>query len=131
MPAEKDLIPIISIADAGAGILAIADVTDEWLSRPHGVRGVAYAVRVASHADSMSPRYDPGMLVVASPNVECVSGDFAVVGLSNDNKTIKQVFFREDKVILHSLNPDYDDVEIEKEELEFCDRIIWSREPKW
>ncbi len=136
MPTEKGLIPVIAITDAGDGIESTdqgypTGYSDEYVSRPFGMNDPnAYAVRITDLADSMQPLLKPGMLCIASPNLECRNGDMVVVRTSDNNTRIKFIYFKNDKIVLKSQNPNYDDVEIKRKDLMFCHPVIWWRRAK-
>ena len=134
-PREMNLIPVVGIADAGRGIDSLDNgfapgYTDEWLSRPQGLKDPnAYAVVIRSGAISMLPLLKPGMKVVASPNLQCRSGDLAIIKLKNDQATIKEIKFETDHVVLTAWNRDYEPHEliVDKKDLQFCHPIVWFR----
>ena len=135
IPRDMNLIPVVGIADAGKGIDSLDNgfppgYADEWLSRPQGLKDPnAYAVVIRSGAISMLPLLKPGMKVVASPNLQCRSGDLAIIKLKNDEATIKEIKFETDHVVLTAWNPDYEPQQlmVDKKHLEFCHPIIWFR----
>lgn len=136
-PAEAGpMIPVIAVADAGRGIESTDQgypqgFSDEYVSRPHGLTDAnAYCIRVAKEAYSMEPVLRPGMLCIASPNLECQNGDMAVVKTKNFDTTIKLVYFKGSQVTLKSYSPDQEDILIERKDLILCHPIVWWRRPK-
>lgn len=130
VPAEKGVIPIISLADAGSRIMDDDAITDEYVSRPHGLKGDAMAVRITSDAESMLPSLRPNMLCVFTPNIEPVNHDIVVVRLEDGRKLIKEVQFQNNSVILKSHNPEYEDISVSKDEILEMYPVIWWRRPK-
>lgn len=135
IPRYMNLIPVLGIADAGKGT-ASADggfppgYADEWLSRPQGLKDPnAYAVVVRSGAISMLPMLKPGMKLIASPNIECRSGDLAIVRLKNGDVTIKEIKFSAEEVTLIAWNVDHEPnkLKVNKQDIEFCHPIVWIR----
>jgi len=59
-----------------------------------------------------------GTYVIFSPDLEVNNGDIAVVNL-NGALTIKQVFFHHDHIVLHSANPDFRPLVVNKTD-DFC-----------
>ena len=135
IPRDMNLIPVVGIADAGKGIDSLDNgfppgYADEWLSRPQGLKDPnAYAVVIRSGAISMLPLLKPGMKVVASPNIECRSGDLAIIRLKNGDVTIKELKFSTEEVTLIAWNVDYEPskLKVNKKDVEFCHPIIWFR----
>ena len=129
------LIPVVGIADAGKGIDSIdggfpSGYSDEWITRPQGMKDhQAYAVIIRTGAGSMLPLLKPGMKVIASPNLECKSGDLAIIRLKNGDTTIKELKFSIEEVTLIAWNVDYEphELNVHKKDIEFCHPIIWFR----
>ena len=135
IPRDMNLIPVLGIADAGKGIDSVdggfpPGYSDEWLSRPQGMKDPnAYAVVIRSGAISMLPLLKPGMKLIASPNIECRSGDLAIIRLKNGDVTIKELKFSTEEVTLIAWNVDYEPskLKVNKKDVEFCHPIIWFR----
>lgn len=132
---DMSLIPVLGITDAGKGIDSVdggfpPGYADEWLSRPQGLKDPnAYAVVIRSGAISMLPLLKPGMKLIASPNIECRSGDLAIIRLKNGDVTIKELKFSNEEVTLIAWNVDYEPskLKVKKKDVEFCHPIIWFR----
>ncbi len=130
MPAEKELIPILGIAEAGAGICNVDQgyppgISDEWISRPYGVKDPkAFGIRI--EGDSMSPKYDHGQRVIVSPNINIHSKDKVLVVLKDDEAIICEIHFIDDKVKLVKFNAD--DIEVNRADIKKMYKIIWTKE---
>lgn len=130
LPLSAVRIPIISYAQAGVDgffldsfpvgcgfgeIYCPVDVKD-----PN-----AYALIV--NGDSMYPRIEQGDIVVVSPNTGVTAGDCAVVKLRGGEVLLKRVRQKNGKYILESINAEYSIIEVEKEEISFCHKIVWIK----
>jgi len=129
MPKEKGLIPVVGLAEAGKGIDSVDDYpeggADMFISRPSGLKDFnAYGVLV--EGDSMYPAYKPRSIVVCSPNIECQSGDTAVIGLKSGERLIGEIHFN-DTIIIKKYNPKYNPIEIKRSDISFCHRIMWVK----
>ena len=72
----------------------------------------------------MAPLLKPGWYVLASPNIEAKNENLAVVKLKEDQVMINEFHFNGGKVLLHSFNPKYDDLEFACEAQEFIYPIV-------
>jgi len=98
-----------------------------YIERPYDVTDDnAYAVEV--RGISMSPRYEDGEIVVASPQREVRNGDYVVVKLATGEVMIKKIKFREGLIILTSVNPTVDAWVCRPEEVLFYHKIVWHKE---
>jgi len=122
-PAEKGLIPVVGIAEAGTGIDGTDTGGDEFISRPHGLKDAnAYAVVVVG--DSMKPALKPFTKVIASPNLEVQSGDLAIVRLKDDNVLIAEVRLGKNITLIKYNGSD---IHTKKEDVKFMHKIVWTR----
>jgi len=130
MAKETGLIPVVALADAGKeGIMSEVEV-HEYVSRPAGMKGEAYAVTIGKESDSMDP-IPPGTKVIASPNVEARTGDIAIIRFQSGDCFIKRVRFKDkDTLVMESWNPDYDDVIKMMSEIESIHPVYWMRLPR-
>lgn len=129
-PGPEQLIPVIGLAEAGEGIDAgdrdyPVGISDEYITPPHMIRDSnAFFTRV--EGESMSPVYRPRQRVLVNPNLQCQSGDRAVVKLKNGRKLIAEVRFKGDKILLRKYNDD--DMTVLREDVVFCYKIVWAKE---
>ncbi|MEJ2367032.1 MAG: helix-turn-helix transcriptional regulator [Acidobacteriota bacterium] len=129
IPAE---IPVVAFVSAGPGV----EFTDQGypagggmyfverppsFTDPHG-----FAVEVSG--DSMTPKYEKGQVVLVDTRKRPVSGDYAVVGLTNGEKYIKRYREAGGMVVLESVNTLYDPVVVPPEEVRFAYKVVWSKE---
>ncbi len=97
------------------------------ISRPAGLTDKqAYGVRV--RGDSMRPKYEPGDVLVVSPNMPVRTGLRCYVQLKSGERLIKQVRRTIGGWLLESINQAYESREVRDDEIEFMHRIVWARE---
>jgi transcriptional regulator with XRE-family HTH domain len=121
---EGDASPIGTAWDQEGRLLAHIS---ERISRPAGLNDKqAYGVRV--RGDSMRPKYEPGDILVVSPNLPVRTGLRCYVQLKSGERLIKQVRRTMSGWMLESINQAYDSREVRDDEIEFMHRIIWARE---
>jgi SOS-response transcriptional repressor LexA len=77
--------------------------------------------------DSMMPEFNPGDRIVVSPNAHVDNGNYCVIEI-NGQACLKKVIFHNDEIQLKSLNPDYNDVFITRDEKSFriIGKVIWK-----
>lgn len=74
-----------------------------------------FALKVSE--DCMEPEFRAGDIVIIKPNVSVSNGDYVIVKDSKlDKATFKQYKVYGKKVILHPLNPNYADIELDHDE---------------
>jgi SOS-response transcriptional repressor LexA len=101
-PAEATTDGLIAWDDAGV----LQNDVEKWISRPRKLKDIrAYALIV--RGDSMSPRYLPGELIIASPKATLKDGHFACVQLTTGERMIKRVYRQADGWNLISINDAY------------------------
>lgn len=98
-----------------------------YIKRPYDVTDEnAYAVEV--RGESMSPRYEPGEVVVVSPQHPVNAGDYVVAKLHNGEVMIKRITFRDNLIILGSVNPAVEPCIYAPDEVLFFHKIVWKKE---
>lgn len=120
---KKNDVPIVGWAEAQTnGLIAWNDdglvrgQIEEWVSRSFADGDPkAYALRIRN--DSMVPRYHPGEIIVAQPQVRAKDGDYAVVQFVSEERVVKRIFRRDGRWVLHSENPLYSDREVLDEDI--------------
>lgn len=94
---------------------------DEWIESDVRGRNV-FALRVVG--DSMEPEFKEGEVVIVSPHVEALPGDFVVVKDREDKATFKQLKKYGPRWVLHPLNPKYDDQEVSRGEFRIIGKVV-------
>jgi len=121
---EGDASPIGTAWDNEGKLLSSIS---ERISRPAGLSDKhAYGVRV--RGDSMRPKYEPGDVLVVSPNLPVRTGLRCYVQLKSGERLIKQVRRTISGWLLESINQAYESREVRDDEIEFMHRIVWARE---
>lgn len=128
---KESRIPVVGLVEAGKG----GFYDDQGypvgqgmytVSRPYDLKDTnAYGVEVSG--DSMVPRLYDRDVVIASPAKAVLSGDLAVVRFSDDEVVIKRVRFKDDLVILESVNPAYEPRILSRHEIKFMHRVVWIK----
>ena len=115
--AEPDMrlrsLPLYSIAvSAGTGQFLDSEdyeMTEVGSDVPDSAN---FGVRVAG--DSMEPRFHDGQTVWVSQQHSLMTGEIGIF-LYDGNAYLKQLAAKEDRLVLHSLNPAYDDIPVSPE----------------
>ncbi len=108
-------VPIISWVAAGSwhqdGAPGDPAQADEWTETD--VRGKkVFALKVKG--DSMAPEFSEGEVIIVNPDAEAVPGDFVILKNDGDEATFKQLKKYGKTLVLHPLNPKYEDIELKK-----------------
>jgi phage repressor protein C with HTH and peptisase S24 domain len=131
IPRPSGRIPIISWAQAGPdGFFEDAFPTGAGfgeINRPYDVTDPnAYALIISG--DSMIPKFEPGDVILVSPNMGVRTGDYAVARLKDGTVAAKRVKAKNGGFVLESVNLDYPPVECKAEEVVFLHRIVWVKQ---
>lgn len=131
----KDDLPVITEGDASPRGELLRDIeegralrdVEHWTSRPFDVRDQqAYAIKV--RGDSMLPVFEPGMVLIVSPNTPVkVRGDNAYVQLHNGERLVKRVRRQEGGWILESYNRAYETRFVPADEVGSVHRIVYAK----
>ncbi len=127
-PARRG-VPLLGFAQAGA--LGFFDdsgfpVGQGWeeIEIPGGPDDV-YALEIAG--DSMMPVYRDGDRIIVQPTPEPRRGDRVVVKTLTGEVMAKEVArVTAKRIELHSLNPEYDDRVLDREDIAWIARILWA-----
>lgn len=125
-------IPVVSFASAGEAV----NFTDQGYPQGGGMYFIdrpanfsdpnGFGIEVSG--DSMVPKYEDGQVVLVDTRKCPQSGDYAVVGLMNGDKYIKRYREAQGVVILESVNPLYEPIVVQKDEIRFAYKIVWVKE---
>jgi len=131
IPRPTGKIPIISWAQAGPDGFFLdsfpAGSGFGDINRPYDITDPnAYALIISG--DSMIPKYEPGDVILVSPNMGVQTGDYAVVRLKDGTVAAKRVKAKDDNYFLESVNPDYEPIRCKKDDLIFMHRIVWVKQ---
>jgi len=131
IPPPQGKIPIISWAQAGPdGFFADSFPSGSGfgdINRPYDVTDPnAYALIISG--DSMVPKYEPGDIILVSPNMGVQTGDYAVVRLKDGTVMAKRVKAKNSHFIFESVNPEQGPIECQSEDVIFMHRIVWVKQ---
>lgn len=131
IPQPTTKIPIVSWAQAGTGGYFedshLQGAGFGYINRPYDVLdNSAYALIISG--DSMIPKYEPGDVVIVSPELIVQTGDYAIVKLQNGEVMAKRVKEKNSHYILESINPEFCTRECKKEDIVFIHRIVWVKQ---
>lgn len=117
LKAEPDVrtrsLPLYSLAvSAGTGQFLDSEDYEMTEVGPEVSDSANFGVRVAG--DSMEPQFHDGQTVWVSQQHSLMTGEFGIF-LYDGNAYLKQLVAGEDQLVLHSLNPAYDDIPVSPE----------------
>jgi len=129
-PAGGQLVPVIGLAEAGAGGFfddggyPVGEGWDEIVF-PGVEDEHAYALEVSG--DSMVPAYRDGDIIVVSPSTAIRRGDRVVVKTKEGEVMAKELKRRTQKTIeLKSLNANHAERTLPLQDVEWIARIVWA-----
>jgi phage repressor protein C with HTH and peptisase S24 domain len=129
-PAVTQLVPVIGLAEAGAGGFfddggfPVGEGWDE-IAFPGIEDEHAYALEISG--DSMQPAYRDGDIIVVSPSTAIRRGDRVVVKTKDGEVMAKELKRRTTKTIeLKSLNPSHAERTLPLKDVEWVARIVWA-----
>lgn len=125
-------IPVLGRVAAGIPIEAITDV-DDWEEIPESMakNGEYFALRIKG--ESMSPKLQPGDIVIVKKQNDVDTGDTAIVLVNGNDATVKQIKKTEAGIMLVGLNVEvyqphfYSNKEIEELPIQIIGKVIESR----
>ncbi len=128
--AKKQTIPLIGLAQAGAGGFfddggfPVGGGWDE-IAFPNVADEQSYALEISG--DSMEPLFRDGDVIVVSPAASIRRGDRIVVKTNEGEVLAKELKRRTSKNIeLKSLNPAHEDRVLDVEQIAWIARIMWT-----
>lgn len=113
-----------SAAAANPAELAYGDVTIENQQFVDVPDGADFAVPI--HGNSMEPVIQDGDYVFVKTQNHIENGEIALVEIDGDGVTCKKIFFNPEtgSIILHSLNAEYDDREIDPDRVRVIGKVL-------
>lgn len=107
---QKTRIPVLGKIPAGIPIEMIEDVLDYEEINPDMLRGGKEYFALKVKGDSMSPKFLEGDILIVRKQDDCENGDFAIVAVNGYDATFKKVIKKENCIILQPLNPNFEPV---------------------
>ena len=125
---HADVIPIRSGGRSGDDQeMFLEDGPVGHTHRPANLAGVKGAYAIYNMGDSMSPRYEAGWLLHVNPFKPAAPGRDVVVLKRNNAVLIKRLVRRaKGRIVLHSYNRDYKDIEVDEKEVLSVHLIVGS-----
>lgn len=125
-------IPVLGRVAAGIPIEAITDV-DDWEEIPQSMakNGEYFALKIKG--ESMSPKLQPGDVVIVKKQNDVDTGDTAIVLVNGNDATVKQIKKTEAGIMLVGLNVEvyqphfYSNKEIDELPVQIIGKVIESR----
>lgn len=109
-------IPILGTVIAGIPISAIEEIIGwEEISPKLASQGDYFALKIKG--DSMAPTMDAGDVVIVKKQQDVNSGDIAIVCVNGDEATCKKIIKHKDGISLVSLNPKYEPMYYDKNDI--------------
>lgn len=119
---KENVIPVLGRVAAGIPIEAIEDIVgEEEVSKKLGDIRDLFGLKIKG--DSMSPVILNGDIVIVRKQEEAESGDIVIATLNGDDAICKKLVIYASTIILRSLNPAYDDIDVTSRE----DFRIWGK----
>lgn len=130
IPASNGMIPVVGKGQGGSSAFwedaYPAGQGMNRIHRPHDVNDPkAFALEVSG--DSMSPKFEEGDIVVVSPEAQIRNGDYVVVKTDRGEVMIKRIRIKDNLVILESVNPNHETRILDRKEIDFTYRVVWSK----
>lgn len=94
---------------------------DTWIDSEVSGEHV-FALRVIG--DSMEPEFHDGEIIIIDPGVDAQPGDFVVVKNPEGEATFKQLKKYGGRIVLHPLNPKYEDQEVRRGDFKIIGRVM-------
>ena len=102
---RQGTLPVIGIASAGKGVIALEDIIDYAAADEQYCNSMYFYIQVSG--DSMSPLINDGDLVLVHRQTSVDSGSIGVFIVDGEEGYIKKVQYDEEHIDLVSFNPYY------------------------
>lgn len=125
-------IPVLGRVAAGIPIEAVTDI-DEWEEIPEAMAKTGEYFALKIKGESMSPKLQPGDIVIVKKQNDVDTGDTAIVLVNGNDATVKQIKKTEAGIMLVGLNLEvyqphfYSNKEIEELPIQIIGKVIESR----
>ncbi|MFQ6615188.1 MAG: S24 family peptidase [Fidelibacterota bacterium] len=99
---------------------------DEEVARPYDLEDMtAYGLRVpVKRGEAPEPFLRPGDRVICSPAATVRNRDMVVVRIKDQAIILREIQFEGDRIRLVSYNPEYEDLELDKDELKWVHKVV-------
>ena len=108
---DASMVPLVGRVTAGQPILAVEQIED-YIPYPTKDAEGLFALKVVGFS-MRDAGLLPGDIVIADKNAPCRSGDI-IIGMDDDEATVKRLLIKDNKVIFMPENPDFSPIYPEK-----------------
>lgn len=108
---DASMVPLVGRVTAGQPILAVEQIED-YIPYPTKDAEGLFALKVVGFS-MRDAGILPGDIVIADKNAPCRSGDI-IIGMDNDEATVKRLLIKGSQVIFMPENPDFSPIYPEK-----------------
>lgn len=108
---DASMVPLVGRVTAGQPILAVEQIED-YIPYPTKDAEGLFALKVVGFS-MRDAGILPGDIVIADKNAPCRSGDI-IIGMDDDEATVKRLLIKGDQVIFMPENPDFSPIYPEK-----------------
>lgn len=116
-PSKGIKIPVLGKVQAGIPIEAVEDIIDyEEITPEMASTGDYFGLVVKG--DSMEPRFIEGDIVIVRKQSTAETGDIVIALVNGDEATIKKLKYIKDGIMLVPLNPAYETMFYDKDDIE-------------
>lgn len=99
------LVPVYESVSAGFGTLAVNDIVDYYPCFIESEEEASESLCIVVRGDSMAPKIEDGDLIRVHKQTSIDSGSFAVLLLDGEEALVKKVYYGNNWIELHSVNP--------------------------
>lgn len=99
------LVPVYESVSAGFGTLAVNDIVDYYPCFIESEEEAGESLCIVVRGDSMAPKIEDGDLIRVHKQTGVDSGSFAVLLLDGEEALVKKVYYGNNWIELHSVNP--------------------------
>lgn len=120
-------IPVLGRVAAGVPIDAIEEIIDyEEVDDKLATMGELFGLRI--QGDSMTPRICDGDVVIVHQQPTAESGDIVIATINGDDAVCKRLQIYASAVLLHSLNPAYEPIDVTgREDFKIVGKVVELR----
>ena len=108
---DASMVPLVGRVTAGQPILAVEQIVD-YIPYPTKDAEGLFALKVTGYS-MRDAGILPDDIVIADKNAPCRSGDI-IIGMDNDEATVKRLLIKDGQVIFMPENPDFSPIYPEK-----------------
>jgi repressor LexA len=113
-------IPVLGTVPAGRPLVAYSDIEEVLTTKTILPEGFSLRIQ----GDSMSPELKHGDYALVLPQRAAQDGQIVVALINGDEHTVKRYRERRGKVILEPVNPAYEPVEVDPEEVRIAGIVV-------